>query len=154
MKAKIVSVGRVRHDFVKAGEALYLERLASRLKISFCEVESRGKLPEPAMKQEEARLVLAKRAPTDVLVVLDEHGKSMTSPELAKWLERQAISGKSSFCFAIGGAYGWDSSVLAAANLTLSLGPLTFTYQMARLILVEQLYRATTIIDGLPYHKI
>jgi|688.fasta_scaffold611625_2 23S rRNA (pseudouridine1915-N3)-methyltransferase len=153
MKVKIVTIGKVKQPFVEAGEEMYLERLRSKVKLSFRELEPATNLPEPEMKRAEGEAVLSEVQGQDLLVVLDERGEGMSSEAFAKKLQRWMVSGKSSLVFALGGAFGHDEKVRAKADLVLSLSPLTFTYQMARLILVEQLYRAMSIIDGSPYHK-
>lgn len=153
MQTKIISVGKVRQSFVLEGEQEYVQRLKSFMNLQLIEVESRAELPEVSMKREEAASVLKRVAERDLFIVLDERGKQLSSPQLAAWLGTQLNSGKSDFCFAIGGAYGWDEEVKKKAVLTLSLSTLTFTYQMTRLILIEQLYRALTIMKGIPYHK-
>ena len=153
MKIKIISVGKVKQAFVLDGEAEYLPRLKSFAAIKFIEVGSRAELPEVQMKRSEAEAVIEKIEPADFVVVLDEAGKKFTSPEFSKTLQGQMNAGRSSFCFAIGGAYGWDESIREKADILLSLSPMTFTYQMTRLVLVEQIYRAMTLIKGIPYHK-
>lgn len=153
MKVKIVTIGKVKQEFIESGEQMYLERLRARLKLTFRELEPATNLPEPEMKRAEAAGVLAEVGPQDLLVALDERGEGLSSEAFAKKIQKWMVSGKSSLVFALGGAYGHDESVRAKATLVLSLSPLTFTYQMARLILVEQLYRAMSIIDGSPYHK-
>jgi len=110
-------------------------------------------LSEESAKKEEAELFLSKIRKDDFLIVLDERGKDYTSPGLAELLERESTMGRSSFVFAIGGAHGWHESVRQRANIVLSLSRLTFPYQMVRLILTEQIYRAMTLIKGIPYHK-
>ncbi|MBX7142902.1 MAG: 23S rRNA (pseudouridine(1915)-N(3))-methyltransferase RlmH [Oligoflexia bacterium] len=153
MHAKIISVGRVRQNFVLQGEQEYLVRLKPLLGLELIEVEARAELPEVSMKREEAANASKRIADRDVLVVLDERGKQFSSTQLSAWMANQMNNGKSDFCFAIGGAYGWDEEFKKKAALVLSLSPLTFTYQMTRLILIEQLYRALTIMKGIPYHK-
>ena len=82
---------------------------------------------------------------------MDEHGKELRSIELAKWLqEKQNVSRR--LIFVIGGPYGFSTDVYARANEKLSLSKMTFSHQMVRLIMAEQLYRACTIIKGEPYH--
>ena len=87
----------------------------------------------------------------DHVVLLDEHGKQPTSMQLAAWLEKKQAAVRR-LVFVVGGPYGFSSEVYARANEQLSLSPLTFSHQMVRLIFVEQLYRAHTIIKGEPYH--
>ena len=155
MKITIYCLGQAKDKFVKLGEEQYLKRLTPHAKINCVEIDSSkySRLSAPELQQKEAELLLAKLNPQEFLFVLDEQGEGLSSKELAKTLQQQMLSGVSNISFAIGGAYGWDQSVLERANKILSLSKLTFTYQMARLILVEQLYRAYSIIKGHPYHK-
>lgn len=102
---------------------------------------------------EQEGLALLKALPKGArVVVLDIRGKAMSSEALARFLQKEADSGTRDLCFIIGGAYGLSHEVLKAAHLRLSLSPMTFTHDMSRLILLEQLYRAATINAGEPYH--
>jgi len=153
MQVKIISVGRVKQRFVLEGEAEFLPRLKGDAKVELLEVDAATELPEPQAKVKEGAAVLAKLKASDVFIVLDERGKSLTSPELARLLQDEMTRGRSSFTFAIGGFHGWDPDILKRAHKVISLSSLTFTYQMTRLILIEQIYRAMTIIKGVPYHR-
>ena len=153
MRIKIISVGKIKQSFVQEGENEYLVRMKGFAQLSLVEVPTSTELPEAQMKQAECAAVLGKIETADFFVVLDEAGKQHTSKQFAALLQNQMNQGTSSFCFAIGGAYGWDEKVRKEADLVLSLSALTFPYQMTRLILVEQLYRAMTILKGIPYHK-
>ncbi|MCB0317602.1 MAG: 23S rRNA (pseudouridine(1915)-N(3))-methyltransferase RlmH, partial [Bdellovibrionales bacterium] len=86
-------------------------------------------------------------------IILDETGKLFTSKDLAEFIQQKQISSVTHLCFAIGGAAGWDPSVLKNSDLTLSLSKLTFPHQIARILLVEQIYRARSILKGTNYHK-
>lgn len=153
MHIKIISVGKVKQRFVLDGEAEFLPRMRSDAKVELIEIEAATDLPEAQAKAREAEAVLARVRPSELLVVLDERGRSLSSVELAQLIETELGRGKSSFVFAIGGFHGWDPSIVKKAHRTISLSSLTFTYQMTRLILVEQLYRAMTIRKGVPYHR-
>jgi 23S rRNA (pseudouridine1915-N3)-methyltransferase len=153
MRIKIISVGKIKQSFVHEGEQEYLTRMKSFAQLSLLEVPTSTELPETQMKQAEAAAVLGKIESSDYFVVLDERGKQLSSKDFAALLQNQMNQGTSNFCFAIGGASGWDESVRKEADLVLSLSAMTFPYQMTRLILVEQLYRAMTILKGIPYHK-
>lgn len=153
MKIKILSVGKVKQSFILAGEEEYLGRMKSFARWELIEVPNAGEMPEAQMKKAEAETALAKVEKDEFLIVLDEHGKTFSSPDFAAYLQSKMNQGRSSFCFAIGGAYGWDEVVRKKADLRLSLSPMTFTYQMTRLILIEQLYRSMTILRGVSYHK-
>ena len=100
----------------------------------------------------EGQAILEKITPQDLVVCMDEHGRTMTSTRLSvqlqTWLEHP---GKAP-CFVIGGAYGLSTHVLERADISLSLSPMTFPHELARVILLEQIYRAGTILKGVPYH--
>ena len=89
----------------------------------------------------------------DFLILLDERGKNLSSQELADQVQKAMNNSISSFSFAIGGALGWDEVARKKSNLCLSLSKLTLPYQIARLVVVEQIYRVVTLIKGIPYHK-
>jgi len=105
-----------------------------------------------ARKAEEAKALRA-ALPEGVVVMLDERGKSQSSEAFARQLERWRDDGRPAVSFVIGGADGLDPAFVAEADLTLSFSPLTWPHQMVRIMLGEQLYRATTILSGHPYHR-
>lgn len=156
MQIRIFSIGKIRADYVQAGEAEYLKRMGSSgWKIERIEVDAEtasGNNQGPAQKREAERL-LSRVKDDELLIVLDERGRQLSSQGLADWLETRVNAGQKSVAFAIGGAFGWHADIERRADFTLSLSQLTFPYQLTRLILVEQLYRAHTIIQRLPYHK-
>lgn len=105
------------------------------------------------LKSESAlRELVAKERTRPVLVVLDARGKQMTSEEFAEFLRRQQDSGTQTLMFAIGPADGWSDETRTAAAHSLSLGKMTLAHEIARVVLLEQLYRGFTIIAGHPYH--
>jgi 23S rRNA (pseudouridine1915-N3)-methyltransferase len=106
------------------------------------------------LKHAQAQVVLSQVKEGECLVVLDEDGKSFTSVQFADWLHKSMVGGVSQIVFAIGGAYGWADDVRKRADMVLSLSQLTFPHQLCRLILIEQLYRVFSILDGSPYHKV
>ena len=108
-------------------------------------------LTEEQQKEKEGQLILKAIQPSDTLVLLDEHGKEFRSIELASWLEKKKSTSRK-LVLLIGGPYGFSPEVYARGNERLSLSKLTFSHQMIRLIITEQLYRACTIIKGEPYH--
>ena len=101
----------------------------------------------------EADEVLKKTKGYDYLVVLDERGKEMTSKAFSEFVQTRMNSGIKTVCFAIGGAFGFAEKVRQEADLILSLSALTFPHQLTRMLLVEQLYRAHTLMKGISYHK-
>ncbi|MCF0191139.1 MAG: 23S rRNA (pseudouridine(1915)-N(3))-methyltransferase RlmH, partial [Marinilabiliaceae bacterium] len=109
-------------------------------------------LSHDQQKAAEAQAVMALIQPSDVLVIMDENGKQFTSRQFADYLAKMAVQGTRRLLFLIGGPYGFDKSIYDRANFKISLSPMTFSHQMVRLIFLEQLYRAHTIIKGQPYH--
>ena len=151
MKIRIISIGKAKDRFLKEGEALYLPRLRRETELDCLEIN-----PSPGPGDTRARdsgLVLRQIDSRDFLVVLDERGQQRSSREFAAFLERHMVEATPRLVFAIGGPCGWDDEVRRRANLVLSFSSLTFPYQLARLVLLEQLFRAFSIIRGTPYHR-
>ncbi len=155
MKIKILTMGKLRQDFIKKGEEEYLQRLRSWIQLDIRELpnERFSGLPESVLKEKEAALLFENVSPTDFLIVLDEHGKTFDSKAFSGIIEKRMQQGHGHTIFAIGGPFGWDPLVTERAGLVVSLSALTFPYQLTRLILIEQLYRALTLIKRIPYHK-
>lgn len=103
-------------------------------------------------KKREGELLLKVLCPTDTLVLLDEHGKEFRSVEFARYMTNKLSNTSRRLVFVIGGAYGFDQKIYDLAHEKISLSKMTFSHQMIRLLFVEQLYRAMTIIKGEPYH--
>lgn len=151
MKLTVVSVGKDRSGLFAPGVAEYAKRLSHVAKLELIEL-GESKRSGPAAKADEAQALLGKLKPTDVLVALDERGKAFSSVQFAKWLEQHQAQGRHVVCV-IGGDEGLDEAVRARAQLTLALSAMTLPHRLARLVLMEQLYRAFTILRGEPYHK-
>ena len=115
------------------------------------ELKATRNLTEEQQRQAEGEQILKLLQPGDTVVLLDEHGQELRSVELARWVEQKRQTARR-LVFVIGGPYGFSPAVYARANEQLSLSRLTFSHQMVRLVFVEQLYRACTIIKGEPYH--
>ena len=155
MQIRIVSVAKVKQSFVLEGEAEYLKRLRPWAQIEVQELGIKGNWPESEVRRRESEAFLAKLAlkTGELLILLDENGKEHTSAGFSKWLTERQLHGTSSVCFALGGAYGWDLSVFGSKVQRMSLSKLTMPYQLCRLLLVEQLYRAFSLMNNSPYHK-
>jgi len=158
MRIAIAAVGRMKAGPERELVARYLERAAAGgrpLALTGFEVaetsESRA-ATAPARKAEEAR-ALAGLVPEGVRIALDERGKSMGSAAFAERIARWRDDGRPAVSFVIGGADGLDPEFVERADLTLSFSPLTWPHQLVRIMLAEQLYRATTILSGHPYHR-
>jgi len=115
------------------------------------ELKNTKNLTEAQQKEREGELILKQIQPQDYVVLLDEHGKEMRSVDFARWLsQKQQVCRQ--LILVIGGPYGFSPAVYARAQEKISLSLMTFSHQMVRLILAEQVYRACTIIKGEPYH--
>lgn len=116
------------------------------------ELKNTKSLSMDQQKEKEGELILKALQPGDVAVLLDEHGKEFRSIEFASWIEKKMHTVNKRLVFVIGGPYGFSPNVYAVAQEKISLSKMTFSHQMIRLIFVEQLYRAFTILNNGPYH--
>jgi 23S rRNA (pseudouridine1915-N3)-methyltransferase len=155
MRVTILNVGRVRQEFVISGEREYLQRLSAGLKVELLELglESPDSMSIDETREREAVAIERKTAHFDYVIALDERGKQVNSEGFKTLLEARMNGGSKNVCFLIGGAYGLAERVRQAASYVLSLSALTFPHQLTRLILVEQIYRAQTMMKGVRYHK-
>lgn len=159
MKSKIIFVGRTTNAHLEALIADYQQRLTHYLPMEIIvipELKNTKKLTEAQQKTAEGELILKNVDSSTQLILLDEHGKEMRSIEFAKYMQK-AMGGEDgtsskTLTFVIGGPYGFSEAVYNRANGKISLSQMTFSHQMVRLIFVEQLYRAMTILKGEPYH--
>ena len=150
MKFRFIWIGKTRDKNYRALQDEYLRRLTHFVK---CEVvEIRDSAPHEG-KEIEGKRILEKLNQSSFAWLLDVGGRGLSSAELAKEVENWQNAGTKDVSFIIGGAEGVSSGVAARANDRVSLSFLTFTHEMARVVLVEQLYRAYTIIKGFPYQK-
>jgi 23S rRNA (pseudouridine1915-N3)-methyltransferase len=150
----LLSVGKDRSGLYEPAVQEYAKRLAHYTRFELIELpEASGKKLKPGeAKTAEAQAILSKRKPQDWVVALDERGQLMDSVELSRYVAK-AQTGAKDLLFVIGGDEGLEESVRSAANLTLSLSKMTLPHRLARVVLVEQIYRAYTILKGEPYHK-
>ncbi|HEY6125975.1 MAG TPA: 23S rRNA (pseudouridine(1915)-N(3))-methyltransferase RlmH [Steroidobacteraceae bacterium] len=145
MRVRIVAVGTRMPEWVTQAYDDYTRRLRSAMRIDLDELAvGKNKLDE------EKRLL--DRVGDDYLVTLDEHGKSLTTVELARWLAQRQQDGRN-LSFVIGGPDGLGPEILRKASLRWSLSALTFPHAMVRVILAEQLYRAHSVLQNHPYHR-
>jgi 23S rRNA (pseudouridine1915-N3)-methyltransferase len=159
VRVQIAAIGRMKQGPERELVARYLDRAIAggkSLGLNGFEVsehpESRA-ATAPLRKADEAKVLRAGVPDGAVLVALDEHGKSISSDAFASQLGRWRDDGRTAATFLIGGADGLDPALLAGAALALSFSPLTWPHQLVRIMLAEQLYRATTILSGHPYHR-
>ena len=153
---RLIWIGKTQFPFVQDGISLYLKKLSHYIKVETEEIQAAkyasGKVDQ--WRRQETEKLLKCLNSNELNVFLDENGKRQTSIGLAQWFEKQMPLGRTRVNLIIGGAYGFEKSLLPANVTYLRLSDMTFTHQMIRLILLEQLYRAFTIIRGEPYHHV
>lgn len=158
MRFSVIAIGKIKESWMREGIAEYTKRLTPFAKVDITEYdEERWKgLPSPLLKeqilQKEGEKLLKTVAQEDTVILLDTKGKSFTSEALSAWIEARMTGGTSRFIWMIGGPLGNGANIQGRAALRISLGSMTLTHQMARLILMEQLYRAMKIMRREPYH--
>jgi 23S rRNA (pseudouridine1915-N3)-methyltransferase len=149
MRVRILAIGTRMPEWVSSAYQDYTRRLQASMRVDLEELpHAKDKARAKADEQER----LLDRVGDDYLVALDEHGKSLTTLELAKWLSLRQQDGRN-LCFVIGGADGLGPEILKKASLRWSLSGLTFPHAMVRVILAEQLYRAYSVLHNHPYHR-
>lgn len=157
MKILLLVIGKTDEDYLITGIKKYVGRLGHYVSFEMKEISdirNRKTLSEEQQKKSESFLLLSQFQAGDYIILLDENGKQFTSVEFSENLEKLMASGSKRIVFVIGGPYGFSQDVYAKANAKMSLSPMTFSHQMVRLIFVEQLYRAFTILKGEPYHHV
>lgn len=152
-RIRFIWVGKLRKGCWQDAAELYLGRVRPLVPCEEIVVkDAPAHLPPEAKKAWEGARILERLGPQDYPVALDEAGRTMTSPALARRLTTWTDDPAGAPCFIVGGAFGLSAEVLAACREHLSLSPMTFPHELARVILLEQVYRALAIARGLPYH--
>ena len=155
MKISLIVIGKTDASYFVDAINEYKNRLVHYIPFEMeiiPDIKNVKNLREEQQKEKEGELILKMLQPGDYLVLLDEHGKSFTSMEFATYLERKMHVVSMRLVFVIGGPYGFSEAVYKAASEKISLSKMTFSHQMIRLIFVEQIYRAMTILNNEPYH--
>ena len=155
MKTLLILVGKTTDKHFQAGITDYVERIGHYMPfelVTIPELKNTKSLSEEQQKTAEGELILKQIQTSDTVVLLDEHGKELRSVEFSAYMEQKMQTVSKRLVFVIGGPYGFSPDVYERANGKLSLSKMTFSHQMVRLIFVEQLYRAMTIMRGEPYH--
>ncbi|HEX9022006.1 MAG TPA: 23S rRNA (pseudouridine(1915)-N(3))-methyltransferase RlmH [Nitrospirota bacterium] len=155
MRLTIICVGKTRERFIREGMEKYARYLKPYVSLEIKELREE-KIQDlrdaPLIRKKEAERIFKSVSKEAMLVALDERGEEFTSHGFAEFLNRALESGRREIAFVIGGAMGLDESVPEGAGKTMALSRWTLTHEMARLVLLEQLYRAFTIIKGKAYH--
>jgi 23S rRNA (pseudouridine1915-N3)-methyltransferase len=154
MKISLICMGKTNFPYLKEGMELYRSRLQHYITFELIEIpdKKQGGTDTASVIKKEGELLLSRIHPSDFLVLLDERGKELSSEELAKFIDAKIYLPVKQLVFVIGGAYGFSETVYKRANTSLSLSKLTFSHQLVRVLFLEQLYRAFTILKGEPYH--
>lgn len=158
MKLKIVASGKIRERYLAEGIEDYARRIRRYAELEIREVPDepnpgQGEAREAIAREREGERILEALPAEAVVIALDPQGEEWSSTELAERLAKWELSGPYTVAFAIGGELGLSPKVLACATHVLSLSRMTFPHQLARLLLLEQLYRAFRIHRGEPYHR-
>lgn len=155
MQITLMAIGKTDKTELEALITVYEKRLKHYIKFQMemiPDIKNRKNLSEAQQKEKEGELILAQLQPTDTLVLLDEKGKQYSSVDFAQFLQKKMNSGIKNLVLAIGGPYGFSEAVYAKSSGKISLSKMTFSHQMVRLFIVEQIYRGFTILRNEPYH--
>lgn len=150
MRFRFIWIGKTKDKNWLALQEEYLRRLSHFVKCEIVEIRDQ---PSRDQKEIEGKRIIENLNPNSFVCVLDVKGRALSSPDLAKEIEKWQNRGLKEVSFIIGGAEGVSSAVAEMADISLSLSFLTFTHEMARVVMLEQMYRAFTIIRGFPYQK-
>ena len=155
MTIKLLAIGKTDNKELQSLINEYTRRLGFYIKFSLDiipDIKNVKNLSEEQQKQKEGELILNKLNATDILVLLDENGKQLDSIGFSGYLQKHMNSGIKQLVFVIGGPYGFSQDVYNKSNGKISLSKMTFSHQMVRLFIIEQLYRGFTILKNEPYH--
>ena len=155
MKVVLLSLGKTDEDFYAQAIEIFRKRLSHYLPFDMefvPDVKNTKNLSEKEQKNLEGEALLNRIQQGDYVVLLDDKGNQYSSVEFSRFIEKKLYSVPKRLIFVVGGPYGFPDEVYRRANEKLSLSRMTFTHQMVRLVFVEQLYRAMTILNGEPYH--
>ena len=154
MKISLFVVGKTTDPRIASLIDEYQQRLKHYIPFELVvipDLKNAKALTEEQVKTAEGEALLARLTPSMEVILLDEHGREMRSIDYAEWLQKKMSSGRD-LCLVIGGPYGFSKAVYDRADGKLSLSQMTFSHQMIRIMAIEQIYRAMTILRGEPYH--
>ena len=155
MTIKLIAIGKTDSVSLQDLIKVYENRLKHYVRFELDiipDIKNVKNLSETQQKEKEGELILKKLNPTDVLILLDESGKQFSSVEFSAYLQKKMNAGIKQLVLVIGGPYGFSDDIYTKAQAKISLSKMTFSHQMVRLFIVEQLYRAFTILKNEPYH--
>ena len=156
MKIKLVLTGKTAKNYISSGMDEYGKRIKRYISLETVEIETGKQVSNElsVVKKSEYKAQLKNIDTSDYIILLDEKGKSFNSVEFSGFIQQKMNESRKCLVFIIGGAYGFTEEMYSKADYNISLSPLTFSHQIVRLVFMEQLYRAMTIIKGEPYHHI
>jgi len=155
VKVTFLLTGKTSKSFVKEHMETLVKRISRYCEFELIELKTErysNSLPVKEIKKKEAKLILNKITTKDFVIALDENGKQYSSRNFAETLEKYSLTSQR-IIFLVGGAFGYDPTVLDRSNAKLSLSSMTFSHQLIRIIFLEQLYRAFTILNNEKYHN-
>jgi len=155
MKIVLMQTGKTTEKHIAEGVEVYSARIRKYSGfeiITLPDIKNARNMPEQEHKSREGKKIVTSTGEGDFIVLLDEKGKEFSTVEFSEWMKKRLMSSGSRILFVIGGPWGFSDEVYNIADLKISLSRMTFPHQLVRLIFVEQLYRAFTIIKGEPYH--
>ncbi|MCT4671762.1 MAG: 23S rRNA (pseudouridine(1915)-N(3))-methyltransferase RlmH [Prolixibacteraceae bacterium] len=155
MKVTFLVIGKTDQKYLQEGIKIFEKRLGHYLPYEMKiipDIKNNRKLSENQQKEKEGELILQQVQNSDTLILMDERGEMYDSIQFSKFIEKKMVMGTRNLFFVIGGPYGFSPKVYERCDGKISLSRMTFSHQMVRLIFVEQLYRAMTILKNEPYH--
>lgn len=155
MNIKLLTIGKTDNKNLQSLIDEYTKRLSFYVKFDveiIPDIKNVKNLSEAQQKEKEGELILSKITPTDHLILLDENGKTFSSVGFSNFLQKKMNAGIKTLVFVIGGPYGFSENVYKQATGKVSLSEMTFSHQMVRLFVIEQIYRGFTILRNEPYH--
>ena len=155
VKILLLTIGNTDKKYMKEGIDDYVKRLTFYIPFEMKvipDIKNRSSLSTELQKEKEGQLILNQVSSGDILVLLDESGEEFTSIGFSRWIEKKMIAGMRQLVFVIGGPYGFSNTIYQRSDIKIALSKLTFSHQMVRMIFVEQVYRAMTIMKNEPYH--
>lgn len=155
MKGVLIVVGKTTDKRFEAITQEYIERIRHYIPFTvevIPELKNTKGLSQDEQKKREGELIQKNLQPGDYVVLLDEHGSERSSMDFASWMQKKMAAGPKRLVFIVGGPYGFSDAIHQKGNEEISLSRMTLSHQMIRMFIVEQIYRAMTILNGEPYH--
>ncbi len=152
MKINIIAIGKIKEKFISDAISEYTKRLSKYAEIALVELPECNSAKSVAEQQEFESSALLKKA-KGFVILTEVDAREMTSPEFASYLNKKTVDGVSEFSILIGGSHGHSAELKKSADLQLSFSKMTFPHQLFRVLVLEQVYRAMTILANTPYHK-